>query len=225
MKNLNVSLSGITKTLEYAWSAVQKVHPEVRDAVLVVYMHPKGDRRGHWAPESWTVTAEELAGDGETVRTEDRIDEVHLSSHVLSQGGRSIMETVVHEAVHSAARSRGIKDVSRQGRWHNKKFAIMADEFGLQVQRDKKVGHRTPDLTEEAVAIYQEAIMWLNDETGSLFQTMNLAAAKPKNAANTVKLVCPVCKRYFRIGRKQLEYGAINCDPCGVEFEAEETAD
>lgn len=214
MDNINnITLSQVTRSLETAWKSVQEKHTDVRDAVMVVYLHPKNDRRGHWAPESWTV-----AGDENEQPEQDRIDEVHISSHILSQGGRSIMETIVHEAVHSAARARGIKDVSRQSRWHNRRFAAIANEFGLVVERDSKIGHRTPDLTDETVEVYQEAIMWLNDATGNLFQSLHLSA-KPTRPANTVKMACPTCKRYFRIGKKQFELGALTCVPCGVEFE------
>ncbi len=212
----NLTLSQVTRTLEVAWQAVRDIHHDVRPAIMVVYLHPKNDRRGHWAPESWTV-----ASDDEENSQQDHIDEVHISSHILSQGGRSIMETVVHEAAHSTARSRKVKDVSRQGRWHNRRFAGIAEEFGLVVERDSKVGHRTPDLTDEASEIYSESVMWLNDATGNLFQSPQ-SRDKPTKPANTVKLVCPTCGRYFRIGRKQFEAGPVGCLPCGVEFEEEE---
>lgn len=211
----NLTLSQVTKTLEVAWQNVRDIHPDVRDAIMVVYLHPKNDRRGHWAPESWTVAGDDKE-DGQP--EQDHIDEVHISSHILSQGGRSIMETIVHEAVHSTARSRKVKDVSRQGRWHNRRFARIAEEFGLTVERDAKIGHRTPDLTDEASKTYSESVMWLNDATGNLFQSPQLKD-KPTKPANTVKLVCPTCGRYFRIGRKQFEGGPVGCLPCGVEFE------
>ena len=116
----------------------------------------------------------------------------------------------------------GVKDVSRRGRWHNKKFAAIADEFGLIVERDAKIGHRTPDLTDEAVELYAESIMWLDEACGDLFKEILPAIAKPKKPANTVKLTCPTCGRHFRIGRKQLEIGALACVPCGIEFEESE---
>lgn len=212
----NATLSAVTRTLEIAWQAVQAKHGDVRDAVIVVYLHPKNDRRGHWAPESWTVASDDTENN-----QPEHIDEVHISSHILAQGARSIMETVVHEAAHSAARARGIKDVSRQGRWHNKRFAAIAEEFGLMVERDAKIGHRTPDLTDEAVSEYQESIMWIKEATGDLFQVVT-PSNKPTRPANTVKLVCPDCGRYFRIGRKQLELGPLACVPCGIEFEEDD---
>jgi hypothetical protein len=39
-------LSNLTHALEKAWTAIRTVHPGVRPAVITVYRHAKGDRRG-----------------------------------------------------------------------------------------------------------------------------------------------------------------------------------
>ncbi len=35
---------------------------------------------------------------------------------------------------------RGIQDTSRQGRWHNKRFAVLAGELGLMATKDERIG-------------------------------------------------------------------------------------
>jgi hypothetical protein len=35
----------------------------------------------------------------------------------------------VHEAAHGLANTRGVKDTSRQGRYHNKRFRALAEEL------------------------------------------------------------------------------------------------
>jgi len=215
---MDKTLSDITRALEKAWEVIQRAHDDTRDAVMVVYRHPKGDRRGHFAQDSWTI-----AGDSPDDNPEqDALDEIHISSHILSQGGRSVFETCLHEAVHSIATTRQVKDTSRQGRWHNKKFAALADELGLVVERDEKIGHITPDITSETAERFASTIKMLDEALGDLYQTIPVKGAGPTRKANTVKLVCPTCGRYFRIGTKQFDLGGIVCEPCGEVFEVEE---
>lgn len=41
---------------------------------------------------------------------------------------------------HALAHVRGIKDTSRQGRWHNTKFKALAEELGIEVSKDPRIG-------------------------------------------------------------------------------------
>ncbi|WP_219419925.1 hypothetical protein [Pseudonocardia nigra] len=47
-----------------------------------------------------------------------------------------MLGTLLHEAAHGVATTRGIKDTSRQGRYHNRKFAELAEELGITVALD-----------------------------------------------------------------------------------------
>ncbi|HWM39885.1 MAG TPA: hypothetical protein VNS49_22515, partial [Streptomyces sp.] len=40
-------------------------------------------------------------------------------------------ERLLHEAVHGIAAARGIRDTSRAGRYHNRRFLVIAEELGL----------------------------------------------------------------------------------------------
>ncbi|WP_297495484.1 hypothetical protein [Pseudonocardia sp.] len=42
-----------------------------------------------------------------------------------------MLATLLHEAAHALAHVRGIKDSSRQGRWHNAKFKALSEELGI----------------------------------------------------------------------------------------------
>ena len=59
-----------------------------------------------------------------------------------------------HEAAHSVAWQRGVKDTSRQGRYHNHRFRTVAEEVGLQVQRDSRFGWTRTDLRASTAAAY-----------------------------------------------------------------------
>ena len=45
---------------------------------------------------------------------------------------------ILHEAAHALAYARGIKDTSRQGRYHNKHFKTCAEQLGLAVEHDQR---------------------------------------------------------------------------------------
>jgi len=47
---------------------------------------------------------------------------------------RDVLGTLLHEAAHGMAATRQIKDTSRQGRYHNRRFAELAAELGITVE-------------------------------------------------------------------------------------------
>jgi hypothetical protein len=62
--------------------------------------------------------------------------------------------------------ARNIKDTSRQGRWHNQRYAKLAREVGLEVTADAKTGLSQTHLTDQAAARYAEALRDLEAALG-----------------------------------------------------------
>ena len=83
----------------------------------------KHPRWGHHAPGRWNVAGEQLT-------------EIMISGEGLRRTAREVLATLLHEAAHALAHARGIKDTSRQGRYHNTKFKKCAEEVGLAVEHD-----------------------------------------------------------------------------------------
>ena len=204
------TLSGITSSLERAWASIRTVHPDVRPAAMVVYLHPAGDRRGHYGQSSWTT------------RDNGSLDEVHISSHILNEGPASVLETLLHEGCHSAGMTRGVQTTSRQGRYHNHYFALLAVEFGLVVAVDPTWGATTPGITEVTIEIYRNTLSDL-EESLDMWQTRKLflPGAKVKGESRQIKLVCPTCGRIIRASKKTLAIGPIRCVPCDTDFRPE----
>jgi hypothetical protein len=63
---------------------------------------------GYHAPYRWQIAAEAKAQ-----------AELFIVGELLAKDGRKILHTLLHEAAHALAEVRGIKDTSRQGRYHN----------------------------------------------------------------------------------------------------------
>lgn len=203
-------LGVVTNALERGWSAIRTVQPEVREAVIVVYLHPAGDRNGHYWQSAWTA------------RDLGRLDEVHISSALLQDGAAATWTTLLHEAAHSLAAARGLQDVSRQGRYHNRVFVRLATELGLVVDVEPGRGAFTTGLTDAARRLYGNAIADL-EQSIDVWQgraPVSIGPGKGKGSRN-LKLTCPDCGRILRGSRKSIYAGPIECVPCGAFFGVE----
>lgn len=139
----------ILNAVNALWKSIQHNHPGTPNVSIVLqssdYTH------GHFAPGSW-VTA-----DGESMH------ELMLStvSMALATNEGQVVKTVstlLHEAAHAYAYANGIKDTSRQGRYHNGKFAELAHVFGCEVESHPQIGHTTPGITAAARLRYADEI-------------------------------------------------------------------
>lgn len=128
--------SPIVAVLEATWAAIQTRHPEIPDVVLVLASGsvgmPRGVLRlGHFAAMRWHHTH---PGTGQ------QLPEVFVGGEGLARGPVAVLGTLLHEATHALAHVRGVQDCSRQGRYHNRRFQVLAAELGLKVRQVP--GHR-----------------------------------------------------------------------------------
>ena len=68
---------------------------------------------------------------GTACAPQDAVHEINISGDCLSRGPLQVLQTVLHEAVHALCAVRGIKETTRQNRYHNKKFVQIAEELSL----------------------------------------------------------------------------------------------
>lgn len=119
----------LVSALEAAWAAIRVNHNEIPAVVIIVGSGTatKQAKYGHFAPTRWQHGENQLA-------------EVLISGEGLKRPVEEVFTTLLHEAAHSLADVRDIKDTSRQGRWHNQKFAALASELGLDTSKDPRIG-------------------------------------------------------------------------------------
>jgi hypothetical protein len=199
----------LVAALERTWQAIQHDHPDLPDAVLVVASGSEGKRLnwGHFAPHRW-----QLAGT-------DR-HEVLVGGEGLQRGPLEVLGTLLHEAAHGLAQARSIQDTSRQGRYHNRRYATLARELGLDVASVKPIGWSAttvPDTTADAYAgqleeLQAALVLWRRQEhrIGTGTRSRNLLACS-----------CP-CGRRLRAARTTLAEAPILCGACAQPFEPEE---
>src|SRR3982751_173388 len=201
--------AGLLTALEAAWAAIRERHPEVPAAVVIVGSGSpaKGSQSlkwGHLATLRWQ------AG-------EHKLPEVLVSGEGLSRTAADVFTTLLHEATHGLADTRNIQDTSRQGRWHNKKFATLAAELGLTAAKDDKLGYSPCTLTDAATADYAATIGRLGAALNA-YRHPELAIPKQRtNNNNGVSCECE-CPRKIRLSTTAFEEGPIVCAECNAAF-------
>ena len=161
----------------------------------------------------------------------------------------NVMDTLLHEACHVYADANGIKDTSRDGRYHNRRFAELALAIGLQVERDAQIGHRTGQLSARGRADFGDLLNELErglvvarpkrSAAMSAATTETDAPAPADNPEPTVTSPPAPPSRYvfascacqgtrgpvtMRMGRGTWRPGVVRCKACGHPFRESLTA-
>jgi hypothetical protein len=208
--------AGLVAALEQAWAAIRTRNPEVPAAVLIVgsgssTKASQPAKFGHFAALRWQ------SGD-------DQLPEVLVSGEGLRRTPAEVFTTLLHEATHGLADARGVQDTSRQGRWHNKQFAKLAAELGMNTTKDDKFGYSPCTLTDQAAADYGDAITVLGNALSAFRHPEPTGEGKSRtNNNNGVTAVCECDpERKVRISVTVFDLGPIVCAVCGSAFLPEE---
>jgi hypothetical protein len=202
----------LVAALEHTWQTIRTRHPELPQAVLVVASGAEGKRLnlGHFAPHRWQVNGA------------DR-HEVLVGGEGLQRGPLEVLGTLLHEAAHGLAQARGVQDTSRQGRYHNRRYATLARELGLEVASVQPIGWSATTVPEPTAAAYASQledlaaalILWRRHEQRS--------GAGPRSR-NLLAATCG-CGRRIRVAKTTLAEAPILCGACQQPFALADTDD
>jgi hypothetical protein len=214
--------------LEGAWAAIRSRHPEVPAVVLMLGAGSTGGTRGglrlgHFAAMRWADPDRPAAGDGDGVGESVRLPEVFVSGEGLARGPADVLGTLLHEAAHALAHVRGIKDTSRQGRWHNARFKALAEELGIEVTKDPRIGWSPTAIPAGTRNAYAAVI-------AELGRALRLHRSVESTDGGRTKRPSPPpcaceCGRRIRVSPTVLAAGPITCGVCGSGFLPEERED
>jgi hypothetical protein len=140
-------------------------------------------------------------------------------------------ERLLHEAAHGLAAARGIRDTSRAGRYHNRRFLALADELGLDHGPDPhpSSGFSLVTMRPETRERYADTIERLNRALDSHQEALSGSADRSRTFRGPatrhgssgggvrVKAVCG-CGRNVRVVPSVLAQAAIVCGACGQPF-------
>jgi hypothetical protein len=225
--------SRIIAVLEETWAAIRERHPHVPPVLIVTgTAHASGGRAtlGHFGADRW------ITQDG-------RLPELFAAGELLAGanghgGGRTVLKTLLHEAAHGLAHTRGVKDCSRQNRYHNRRFAALATELGLTPPRhpDSVLGFSAATLEDRAADTWRQVIdaidtarlphggaLHLAAEPGPT-GTDDPAAGGAGRAGTRLSVAC-CCQppRSLAITPRQYETAPIVCGACWEPFTAPDT--
>jgi len=144
---------------------------------------------------------------------------VLVSGEGLRRGAAEVLATLLHEAAHGLADARSIKDTSRQGRWHNQRFAAIAGELGLAVAKDSKTGWSQTSLTDKLADRYRDQLTGL-DAALQLWRHTERQVSPTTASRNLLACSC-ACGRKLRVARGTLEQAPIICGSCEETFQPE----
>ena len=215
--------SPMIAALERAWSAIRTRHPELPEVVIVL---GAGSGRGpaltlgHFAAMRWR--APDSTDHRDDAASAERWAEVFVGGEGLARGPADVVATLLHEAAHALAHVRGVQDTSRQGRWHNARFRALAEEVGIEVSKDPRLGWSPTALPSATRGAYAEVIAELGHAL-CLARAVEATGGRTK-ATPTPSVVC-ACGRRLRVGKTVLAAGPILCGLCGTEFAPERGED
>jgi hypothetical protein len=205
--------SRILKVLEDIWLEIRRWNPEIPAAIIIIASGTGGrhPRWGHHAPDRWNVGGEQQP-------------EIMISGEGLRRTANDVLGTLLHEAAHALAHARGIKDTSRQGRYHNKHFKTHAEELGLTVEHDSRIGWSAGTITDVTQIAYarqlhdlaQAMTMWRHGEATT--------GPTVRRSHNLIAAACP-CGRSIRVAASTLAEASITCQACHGDFLAKNPAD
>lgn len=204
--------AAIVAACEQAWAAIRAHHREIPPAVIVVAGSTTGNPKshglvlGHFAALRWQ-------------HHQQRMSEVLISGEGLNRPATDVLATLLHEATHALAFTRGIKDTSRQGRWHNQRFAALAAELGLQVTKDPKLGWSPTTLHPDTKTGYREVLANLTAALTAYRhpEPDTTTTAGGTTTSSTIACLCD-CGRRIRIAASVFDQGSITCGVCDSDF-------
>ena len=105
--------------------------------------------------------------------------EINLSAEHLNRPVHELLGTLLHEMAHLKNSIEGIEDCNTSNQYHNKKFKIAAEFFGLEVTRHPTKGWAVTNISTGA----QEAIDALKPDE-SIYNISRVTGGKKAKPAN-----------------------------------------
>lgn len=133
-----MKISEITAFLEYAYDMLNAYYFNSELTKVVITVQSSAKTYGHYTTyDAWTDKNRGYR-------------EINISAETLDRPIENVIATLLHESTHHYCDQNNIKDVSRNGTYHNKRFKEQAELRGLLISYDSRIGYSitqpSPDL-------------------------------------------------------------------------------
>ncbi|WP_163860432.1 SprT-like domain-containing protein [Paenibacillus elgii] len=161
--------------------------------------------------------------------------ELNISAEYLNIEFYETMDSMLHEMVHLYCKIKNIKDTSRGGTYHNKRFkeeCLRRGFYYLHIKPDPKYGWAFPKITEETKRIIdtfpvkRDAFKIARATFGRLisgdavvaddYQIEPEEGGEEKRKTNIIKWICPSCLTPVR-SSKMVNISCIDCDEVFIQ--------
>lgn len=186
----NKTLKDTIEQLENLFGVFNKTYFENQLSKPIITVSPDTTKGAYGWCTSWKAWKE--AG-----HEDSGYYEINICAEYLSRSYEEVAETMLHEMVHLYNLEEGVKDTSRAGTYHNKKYKEAAEAHGLNVEKTEKYGWCKTSLKEEAKAVVE-----------SFMKEIGKTSFKK---SNSIKYVCPCCGIIVR-ATKVVNIKCFDCD-------------
>lgn len=178
----------ILDALNNAFVSIRQRNPEIPNVVIVVGTSST-TKLGHFSARSW---------DGKS----NTVHEIVVTGESLRRGAADVFATLMHEAAHVYAHVSGIKDTSREGKYHNKRFKQIGEKLGLVLEQHPQIGWSLTSLAADTLKTYAPEISLLKKALKA-YRVPSAAVAKPRTTLRLStksgrKLTVPI--RFYQQG-------------------------
>lgn len=204
-------VSEITSFLEHAYGVLNEVYFESSLPPVVITVQSSPKAYGHYT--TWDAWRQDEKG----------YREINLGAESLSRPIENTIATLIHEMTHHYCAMAGIKDTSRGGTYHNKRFKAEAEKRGLVIGYDPRIGH-SPTSPSDSLIAFIEGQGWTGIDLsrtgwygspggadGGSGGDPDGGADTGKKKSNVRKYQCPSCGCSVR-ATKEVHIGCLDCD-------------
>lgn len=199
------AISAVVRVLEDIWAMIRARHGQVPPVVIIIASGTERKQAvwGYHAPGRWVTGNEQRA-------------EIMISGEGLRREPADVLGVLLHEAAHALAAARSIKDTSRQGRYHNTKYKVLAEELGLAAESHPAIGWSLTTVPGPTIEAYKDQLVALQDAM-TLWRTDETQIPTTRRNSNLIAAICP-CGRSIRAAASTLAEAPIVCTACGDPF-------
>lgn len=188
------------------------------EPIIIIQTNAKATRAKGWCTvhEVWHETSSSKS-----------MYEISISAEYLYLGILDISSTLIHEMVHLYHLQNNVKDVSRGNTYHNTKFKERAEQCGLNIAYDDRIGWSVSTLKPETKDYVSKLLAGKDfnyikglkigiDDSSGVISPIDIPKQQKKKT-HIRKYVCPACGISVRASK---EVNLI-CGDCRVHLETD----